>query len=127
MQPWWTGEMAGWIGGIGGSLLGVAGAGFGVLAGTLAPKGRAKRLVVGYALTFFGLGVLLLLLGVAALLLGQPYHVWYPFMLGGFILTLVLGLNLPMVFARYRAAEMAKMEAEAMRRSGQEEGPSAGV
>ncbi len=118
MDAWWTNETAGWIGGLGGALLGLAGAGFGGLMSTLGAKGRAKRLVVGYALTLLGVGVLLLGLAAAAWLFAQPYHVWYPPLLGGAILTLVLGLNLRMVFARYRAAELARLEAELLRRSG---------
>jgi ABC-type uncharacterized transport system permease subunit len=125
MQPWWAPEMSGWIGGIGGAICGVGGGLFGGLVGTLAPKGKAKKLVVGYSLTLLGAGVVMLIVGVVALIARQPYHVWYPLVLMGGILTLVLGINLPMVFARYRAAEMAKLEAEAMRRSGQEDGLAA--
>ena len=54
--------------------------------------------------------------GLYALATGQPYHVWYPFALMGFILAVVLGSLLPVVRRRYAQAEQRRIDAEALRR-----------
>jgi hypothetical protein len=45
----------------------------------------------------------------------QPYHVWYPLVLIGGILTLVMGPLLPVVRLRYRQAEQRKLDAAGLR------------
>jgi hypothetical protein len=51
------------------------------------------------------------------MLLRQPYHVWYPLALAGFILTFVCGGLLPVLLLRYRQAEARRMQAQDLRRS----------
>ena len=116
MDPWWTAQQAGWIGGALGSLVGLLGAGLGVSVGLLLPKGRGKALVFGLGLAGLGVGVLALVAGAAALLMGQPYHVWYPMVLCGVIATLVIGINLPVLMNRYKQAEARRLDAEQLRR-----------
>lgn len=116
MTPWWTGQEAGLYGGIGGSVIGVLGGTLGMLAGVLAPRGKGRRLVYAAFFTGIAAGTVLLAAGLFALLRGQPYHVWYPLVLGGGILTLVLGALLPVLRVRYRQAEAYRMEAEDLRR-----------
>jgi hypothetical protein len=109
---WWSNRQAGLIGGIGGSVLGCGGA----LIGCLAGLGRARRLVLGLTWGFIGLGVASLIAGVAALVLRQPYGVWYVLLLGGIIGTAVFGANLRTIRKRYDDLEVRRMtSADAMR------------
>jgi hypothetical protein len=55
--------------------------------------------------------------GVAAVMLAQPYHVWFPALLIGAILTFVMGPLLPLAVRGYRQAEARRMEAEELRRT----------
>ncbi len=52
-----------------------------------------------------------LVVGVVALVAGQPYAVWYPLLLGGGICTVVFGAILLAVRARYRADELRRVQA----------------
>lgn len=116
MNEWWSAEHAAWIGAIGGSAVGIVGGVFGMLIGVCAPRGAARGLVLTGHLALVGLGAAVLLTGIAAIVLGQPRHVWYPLLLGGGILTVVLGSLIPAVRARYRQAEARRLDAEAIRR-----------
>ena len=117
MTPWWTGQEAGLFGGIGGSVIGILGGVLGTMAGTLAPRGKARGLVVGSFVVCIVAGVVILTIGLVALGGGQPYHVWYPLILSGGILTLVLGCLFPVLRIRYRQAEARRLEAEELRRA----------
>ena len=89
------------VGGGGGTLAGLLGA----LTGWLAPKGKAKPLIVGGFIFFIAIGVILLFVGIWALASGQPYGIWYPFLLCGIIFTVVCGALLPVILKRYSEAE----------------------
>lgn len=116
MTEWWSSQMAGLIGGIGGGGLGSLCGLFGALGGWLAPQGKGKPLILGGFIAMVLIGVASLGTGVVALSIGQPYHVWYPLCLIGFILTLVPGLLLPVFHMRYRHAEARRLQAEELRR-----------
>ena len=58
-----------------------------------------------------------LILGLYALLAGQPYGIWYGPLLCGTIYTTVVGGLIPAVRLRYRQAEERRLEAEALRKS----------
>ena len=103
--PWWSDRTAGLIGGIGGAVLGLLGA----LIGILTSMGKARALVIGLARGLTVFGVISLIFGVVAIFKGQPYSVYYPALLVGFILTLVMGLNIRTIEARYRELELQKM------------------
>jgi hypothetical protein len=105
----WYGAMAG---GVGGSLVGL----WGALAGTLAPRGKGRGLVLGGFGVFFVCGLASLGLGVAALASGQPYGIWYPPLMVGIVLSGVIGGLLPAVRKRYAEAEARRLEAEGIRR-----------
>ena len=117
MTEWWDAQTAGLVGGILGGGLGALAGIFGALAGTLAPRGIARTFVIGTHVTILGVGVALLLAGVYALLVGQPYHVFFPLLLPGFVICAVMGPLLPVVGSRYRQAEQRRIEAEEIRRS----------
>src|SRR5207249_173699 len=56
-----------------------------------------------------------LVVGVAALLSGQPYPIWYPLVLGGGIIALVEGLLLPQIYRRYHEADERRRGAAELR------------
>jgi hypothetical protein len=102
---WWSEKQAGLIGGIGGSIIGC----FGGLIGLLASRGKARKFVLALTKTFIVLGIFLLLAGATAAALHQPYAVYYPLLLMGFILTLVCSINLPSIQRRYDDLEIRRM------------------
>lgn len=105
VPSWWSPEQAGLIGGIGGSLIGCLGG----LVGVLASLGKARRFVLTMAKIFIALGISLLIAGAAASATKQPYAVYYPLLLMGFILTLVFSINLPSIQRRYNELEIRRM------------------
>jgi hypothetical protein len=58
-----------------------------------------------------GLGILSVVLGIAALSSGQPYRVYYPLLLGGGITAGVLGSLYRGVRRRFQQIELRKMQA----------------
>lgn len=109
---WWSEGQAGLIGGIGGSVIGC----FGALLGTLCGFGKARRFVLTTTKILSALGVLLALAGIVALVQKQPYAVYYPLLLGGFICAPVFGVNLRTVRKRYDDLEIRRMTSiDAMR------------
>ena len=104
---WWTDQAAGWIGGIGGSIGGTLGALIGVLAGL----GKARRFVIALTMVLIGMGVASIVTGLVALVLCQPYAVYYPLLLLGIIATAVCGGNLPGFLRRYQQSELRKIAA----------------
>lgn len=105
--PWWTERDAGWIGGIVGSVCGLLGG----LIGTLGGMGRARRFVMTLTTGLIGLGVASLIAGVVAVILGQPYVVYYPLLLLGGILAGVCGGILPALRRGYEQRELRRMAA----------------
>ncbi len=114
VTPWFTNS--GLFGGILCGAVGVLGGGiYGPLVGICVQRGKAKRLVLTYhwLLVIAGLG--LLGAGLAALILEQPYAVWYPLVLPGGILTLLMLFMTPLVLRGYRQAEYRRLDAAAFR------------
>lgn len=116
MSAWWDQQMMGWIGGVGGSLLGVLGGVYGTLAGILPPRGKGRGFMLGAAAVMLAVGVVLLVAGCVAVAAGQPYHVWYPLVLGGGSFSFVMASVFVAVHMRYREAERRKMAAAEIRR-----------
>ncbi len=117
MDPWIS-EQSAWIlgpvlgGGVGGVLCGAIGGG---VCGVLAARGRARGFVMGYYAFLIVLGIASLGVGLSALTLGQPYHVWYPFTLMGIILLIVMASIRPAITKQYEAAEQRRLDAQAVR------------
>lgn len=109
---WWSplsaARWAGLIGGGFGALCGILGA----MMGWLVPKGKGRGFVVSTMVSFVAISAVALLAGIVALVSKQGFWVYYPLLLSGLIGTVVMGSLLPMVMARYRDAEMRKMDAE---------------
>jgi hypothetical protein len=112
---WWSTGQSGMVGGAVGIFGGVLGC-FGGLLGCLAGFGKARKFVLTTTKIFIALGMLLTMAGIAAIICGQPYFVWYVFLLPGIILTLVFSLNFPMIQKRYDDLEIRRMASmDAMR------------
>jgi len=107
-EPWFDPNRYGWIFGAG---LGMVGGLLGSLGGTLAPRGKAKPLVMG----LFGLSLvacaLMLAASIVAFRADQPYGVWFGLGLPGAVGLLVLGGVMPIVQQRYREAEQRRLSA----------------
>lgn len=104
---WWSNSAGGWIGGIAGSALGLMGG----LVGFLAWRRADRRLVIGVLSAVVGVSALTLIAGIAAVLMGQPYAVYYPLLLLGFIGTFVPAMNWIGIRKRYEAAELQRLSA----------------
>jgi|GEM_PF-2093799 len=105
----------GLVGGLAGAGIGVLGGLIGCVGGLCAPRGKAK----GFVLSLFGVqiivGLALMALGIASMMSDAPWMVSYSFLLpGGLSFFLGVGL-LPVVLARYRQAELRRVEAETFR------------
>ncbi|MHC4824257.1 MAG: hypothetical protein ACYTEP_09590 [Planctomycetota bacterium] len=115
--PWFSTETSAMVGGFGGAAVGILGGCVGAAAGVLAPKGKGRGFVLGTMTSCAALGVLVLIAGIYALIVGQPYGVWYPLVLLGALLTGVIGGLIPMVRKRYAEAEQRRLDADDLRRS----------
>jgi MFS family permease len=118
MEPWFDPIRFGALyGGVGGGLLGGLSGILGAATGVLAPKGKGRGFILG-AFTFLTLvGIANLVVGLYALFAGQPYGIWYPLVLIGAILTIVIGSLRPVVRKRYEEVAARKLEAAAFRRA----------
>src|SRR6266853_5287391 len=97
-EPWFDPNHYAWIPGTAyGCIAGVMGG----LVGWLAPRGRARRFIRVAWLTHWATAYALLGLGIAALLNGQPWGVWFGLLLPGAIGSIVNGVNSLVVFRRY--------------------------
>ena len=94
------------LGGIGGGLIGL----WGALIGILSSRGKARRFVLTSANALFVIGIASLVGGMAALATGQPYAVYYPLLLIGIILVVVIGKMRASLSARYEQLELKRMQ-----------------
>jgi len=108
-EPWFDPNAWAWLPG---TLFGCLGGLWGALAGTLAPRGKARRFVLGSGLLLLLISVIFLAAAIYALGSGQPYGIWFGLGLPGVQGVLVLGPLLPLVRYRYQQAEARRMAAE---------------
>jgi hypothetical protein len=102
---WWSAKQGGMIGGIGGGVIGC----FGGLLGCLGGMGKARNFVLAMTKIFIMLGILLTIAGLVAVVLKQPYAVWYVLLLPGVILTSVFWALLHPIKRRYDDLEIRHM------------------
>lgn len=116
MTEWWDPQTGNYIGAYGGAFIGVffGGVGGGI-GGTLAPKGKAKTLVMSITYAGIALGIVNLISGGIAVLTQQPYHVYYPLLLIGVILTVVELSILPTLNKAYARSEQQRLDAQLAR------------
>ncbi len=117
-EPWFEPNMFGALfgsvaGGVGGTLVGSLGA----AAGYCAPRGIGRTWIMGGMMLAVLAGALCALFGVAALVSGQPFPIWFFPLLCGLVTGVVTGALVPVINLRYREAEGRKMQAEAIRGS----------
>lgn len=105
---WWGGRTAGLIG----ACIGLIGGLAGTVIGILSSRRTSRRAVMTTMTSVLALGICLLGAGIAAILLKQPYAVWYPLLLGGAIFTVVMGAMLPVMRRRFADRELRRMQAE---------------
>ena len=108
---WFDARATNMLGGILGTLLGCYGALFGILCSILVPHGKGKRLLYGMVLFAGIMGIFSLVIGLTAVLYGQPYHVWYPFVLLGVITVFVFPFPFLTIRQQYKQVELRKMQA----------------
>lgn len=104
-NAWWDERSGAWLGGIGGTLLGLLGAVMGITAR------KHRHMAIRCGLGASAAGLLLLLAGLIALVLRQPYAVYYPLLLGGFIASAVFGANTIQLVRRTRQEELQRISA----------------
>jgi hypothetical protein len=102
---WWSEKQAGMIGGIGGSIIGC----FGGLLGLLVGKGKARNFVLTTIKIFIALGIFLMIAGLIAIALKQPYCVWYVLLLPGILLTAIFSASRCQIQKRYDDLEIRRM------------------
>ena len=111
MEPWFNPQTAGMLGGLIGTIIGLTGGLVGCSCGICVRKGWKKPIYTIFILAII-IGVGLLITGLVALYVKQPYHIWYCFMLPGFITTTVFGGLFPVIRKRFIESEMIKMQAK---------------
>jgi CHASE2 domain-containing sensor protein len=91
MDAWFDERTAGMIGGILGTAIGIWG---GCVVGGMSwfyiKKGLKKLAYTLWGITVAA-GTVLLIIGMIALCVGQPRHVWWPFLLSALITLVVFG------------------------------------
>ena len=116
MSEWWPIQSTGMIFGIAGGACGVLGGIFGTAVGVLVPRGRGKPFVYCCLSLLCAIAIGSIGVGVMALVIGQPQHVWmWPTLLGFVMLTSTLPSGL-MIPRWYRQAERRRLEAAELRR-----------
>lgn len=116
-EPWWTDAQSGLVGAILGGGLGSLAGLIGAAVGIFAPRGRYKRVLLPAFFGMLAIGPIALALGGFAVLIVQPYAVYYPLLLVGTILT---GTFANLWFMPIMVYQMAERRAEA---AGDREGP----
>ncbi|MCK6460449.1 MAG: hypothetical protein L6Q95_11210 [Planctomycetes bacterium] len=107
-EPWFDPDTYAWIPG---TMLGLFGGLLGTLMGCLGPRGKARGLVGGLLKGGTLACAALAAAGVAALLMGQPYGVWYGLLLPGLLGAGILLSLRPVLRRTYEQAEARRMEA----------------
>lgn len=115
-EPWFdVVSFAVYAGGIGGGILGTLAGLLGALTGILAPRGKGRAFLVAAWAVLAVLGFGCVVAGVVALASGQPWGIWYPFLLLGLILGGVSAMALFVTRSTFRMAEARKLAAAEIR------------
>jgi hypothetical protein len=106
-DAWWSNRAAGIVGAVVGTLGGVLGA----LLGMLVTRGRARRFVLGAMTTLAVVGIGLTTTGIVALVLSQPYGVWFVLLLPGLLLVTIFGGRVRGTRRIYSEVELRRIRA----------------
>ena len=104
---WWDERQGGLIGAVFGVVVGC----FGAAIGGLASKGKARRFVLACLKSGIPIGGFMLVVGVGAAFLRQPYHVWFPLAIGGGLTLFIFSALLPGIRRRYQEIELRRIDA----------------
>lgn len=105
MDPWWTAQQAGLLGGVAGVFGGLLGAFAGLAGAYLVPRGVGGRTVMAVMVGAATLGIALLSFGSLAIVVGQPFHVYFFVLVMGAVLYFVFLPLIPEILSRYRVIE----------------------
>ncbi len=108
-DPWFDANLYGWIPG---TLLGAAGGIVGTCSGIFAQRGKQKLLVMGCTYGAIAVCAILFVVGVCALLAGQPRGIWYGLGFPGFLGLIVFGPISVVLRRVYQQAESRRIFAE---------------
>ncbi len=100
-NAWWSNRQAGIYGGIFGGLIGMCG----TLAGILTAFGKSRRFVGNLLRAMTVIGMLAVIFAIVALRYQQPYAVWYPMALLGFVSAMIGIVLSPIVCKVYKTRE----------------------
>ena len=106
-QAWWSNKTGGWLGGI----LGILGGLIGTLYGFVVTRSQNTSVPFRFACSTIFVSAVMLCFGIVAFLLGQPNSVFYPLVLVGAIMTVVMTAQLPCLKRIQAARELRQMEA----------------
>ncbi len=107
-QPWFDAVHYSWIPG---TVYGVVTGLLGGVVGWLASRGRARRFVITTWRVLWCTALVFVAVGLCALLKGQPFGIWYGFLLPGGIGVSVVGGNFFTIAKRYREMEQRRLAA----------------
>lgn len=95
-----------------GTLFGVLAGCYGAFAGIMAPKGKARSLVMGIGIFFECASVLMLIAGMVLWIQGFSYATWYGILLPGVIGSAIFSQIFITIPRAYNLAETRKMQAK---------------
>jgi hypothetical protein len=107
--PWFDPNTWSWLPG---TLFGCLGGLWCSCAGVLAPRGKARQLILGAGALFMVAAAILLVAAIVAYLDGQPYGIWFGLGLPGVQGVILLPMLFPLIVRRYRQAEERQMAAQ---------------
>ena len=109
MNPWFDHQTASVVSGILGAAIGIWG---GTVVGGFSwlyiRKGWKKFTCFLYLFTIAA-GLVLAGVGIAGLIVGQPFYVWWPFLLCCGITVIVIGSLFPVIMRRFKEREQQLM------------------
>ena len=104
---WWSNRTSGIMGAMSGGVLGLLGA----VIGILSSRGKGRRATMGVLWLMLILGACCLVAGIVAVILQQPYRVYYPLLLIGILATALPAALMRTVRRRYENLELRRMSA----------------
>jgi ribose/xylose/arabinose/galactoside ABC-type transport system permease subunit len=111
VRPWF--ENPPMVGAVLGGFCGLLGGLYGTLAGVLVPRGKGRAVIFGLHWAVLAVGIVLIMGGVTALAMQQPYGVWFAMLLPGVIMTCLMTVFTPLLVRMwYRQAERRRLEAD---------------
>lgn len=102
MNEWFDPNLYAWIPG---TLFGVIVGIYGGIAGMLVMKKKNMGVIKKLYKPVVGMSIILFLIGVVALVVGQPFGIWYGFLLPGILGILSLRLNKRILYTDIKISE----------------------